>query len=1243
MAFDLCVIPVATVPYLSALQTRQFSTTEITAHLVSVKLTREQCRSMTHETFSSSYGSSAYALHVRSSVSSEINLALTSYADGNSTTGYSVVIQGYLVSQGQWVILGVCVSDEPIVADTSLHLFVNIEETNNVFRLRADFDGMVTQGLLDDILARYVTTDTKQTITSTKTLRSGEFRTNLNISDIAVEYVPSFTSGYISTATLASDGIHADGVSFKNAYGRAADNYLVASVSGNGGYSELSSLGGHGFTFCYKGADETDNHYPLRIEAGITTFDENQTLYLAKDTNTYLRVNDAYWSVKDYVERIVGSGSSKFVVADVDTLDPTQLSNPTDYRPSNTSSDNPHYDSKEASFKFDVSELPSNGTTFEVFMPSTSFVGSVQLVCESSNYIYPIYFRGNNNVHCPTIPQGSVLRITFYNDAFYGDFYDLADFGDEHEAYVYVGKVPLDKSSSELSEFLGLVGIDRDTGKFSQMFTVEVTSNGAFFANSPRLRENSPIYACFQGDCFAAHPKVPFGNILRIYDEFYVQETLQIHMLPFTYYPFDDGDTVEAHIVVNTSSKSAHKYFQVDDCPVYIQSDSNSVLIGNPPDDVHARLIGFMCSGAENAGMIRLVENDAVSYISDDDYSKIFAGVWDYNTVDLNTQTLSGSPLSSDSDNVLVVLSKSSSKLVPLLVPGPCTGDVMVNTQFDWESPIYALFEGFRCFSAHPMVDFRQIIGSNSVANSPVFISDYDETFHETDKRFCVGIPYDVNIPSSCIHWRLLGYTTSTPGYIRLTESHPFLKDFIYKTGGYVKLSDFTDIFYDASYGSVNPSQYVDYLRTKGFSLDGAVNELIHNYGNTVFNIKDLDAQSVYATEMDGEVYVSLPSMTTVEFEDRMSFRTSAGEAAYIDSDGVYHGKSTSADSATSSTYARYLRYSSTNVLSAANASVVTSNATIRPASSTSSLDLGASSYKWGSVYATYLGNMSYPLTSSYSTSLYCTNVYSSGSSAVQCFTLGTNSSYANDISIPGTNLDGSRGYLHPYEDYGADLGSYNNCFNKVWTNDIQAFGTISGNLEGNATSATTATTATRATQDGSGNTITSSYASDISVTKVSWRYRTWSSSGIGSLPSTTSSQSMATNLSLISRDTSLLKSLGSDLKDFIANTLTQFTSTSFSSPNYAGGVGCLRIGLLWRASASASGSVSSYSYYGFLASGSDISQVSFYTDGQEIKCELRTGYTFSSGTWMCLSLLPTTTFASGTVRYPLGLFVRIA
>lgn len=859
MAFDLCVIPASVVPYLSALQTRKFSITDITAHLVSEKLTREQCRLMTHDTFTSSYGSLSHALHVRSSVSSEINLAITSSVSGNAPSGYTIVIQGCLNDHNSQIVLGVCVSDEPIVADASLRMFVNIEETNNVFRLRADFDGMVTQGLLDDILeqslAAYPTIALYNSSTKKITFKNAS---NTELPNMEIDASAFIKDGMVKDVVIQNGNLV---VSFNTDAGKEDISIPLSSIFDPSNYYTKT---------------QTDTQISTAIDA-------------------------------------LGSGSSKFVVANVNTPYPSG-DNFKDNRPSGTLSDNPHYNRNNASFMFDVSELPSNGTTFEVFFASTSFVGSVQLVCGSSNYIYPIYFRGNDNVHCPTVPQGSVIRITFYENAFYGDFYDLADFGDEHEAYVYVGKVPVDKYGSDLLAFSGLVGIDRDTGKFSQLFTVGVSDNGAGVI-SPRLKENSPIYACFQGDCFAAHPKVPFGNILRIRPE-YGQGTLDTNMLPFTYYPFDNGDTVDAHVVenpnTNTSSQEKYKYFQVDNCPVYIQVESNRVLIGNPPADIPARLIGFMCSGAKNAGMIRLVESSDVSYMSDDNYSKTFAGVWDDNSVDTSL---------SYSDNVLVGLSNSSSKLVPLLVDGACSGDVMINPDLDWDSPVYVLFARYRCFSAHPMVDFRQVLKSynNSFmftfspmgsetpsvangadgnpyfgsANYPVFISDFFGP-NSSYKSFCVGIPSDVNIPSSDLHWRLLGYTTNKPGYIRLTESHPFLKDFIYQTGGNVKLSEFTETFYDASCGgNVTPSQYVDYLRTNsGFPLDGAVSSLVSNYGESVFHIKDLNASSVSmsASESNGEVYVRLPSMTTVEFTDRVSFRTSTGEAAYIDSNGVYHG-----------------------------------------------------------------------------------------------------------------------------------------------------------------------------------------------------------------------------------------------------------------------------------------------------------------------------------------------------------------
>lgn len=1445
MAFDLCVIPTSVVPYLSELQTRKFSITDITAHLVSKKLTREQCRLMTHDTFTSSYGSSSHALHVRSSVSSEINLAITSSVSGNAPSGNTIVIQGCLNDSNSQIVLGVCVSEEPIVADASLRVFVNIEETNNVFRLRADFDGMVTQGLLDDILyqsleayptialynpstktitfknanntelpnmkidasafikdgmvndvviqngnlvvsfntdagkkedisiplssifdpsnyytktqtdtqisnaidalgeaakynvdplpivdassgnlvttismtqwvrsqiqdasdyisktfppvynatltikknanvsgdtftanassdktidldlgdaadknvdtsivnassgnlptveavtgwvssqlsgyvqsgdippvgnatitiqkrsgtsagnfttnatenktinlslgaaadkevdtsisstsstnlptssavaewvnaqtGNFVTLDTQQTITSPKTLSSGEFSTSLNISNIVVEQVPSSTSGHTSSATLASDGLYADGVSFKNAYGRAADNFLVASVSGNGGYSELTVLGGGGFTFCYKGTDETNSHCPLLISAGSTTFDENQTLYLAKDTNTYLHVDNTNVSVKDYVERIAGSGSSKFVVADVNTPYPSGDTF-TDYRTSGTSSDNPHYNSKNVSFKFGVSELPSNGTTFEVFFPSTSFVGSVQLVCGSMNYIYPIYFRGNDNVHCPTVPKGSVLRITFYENAFYGDFYDLADFGDEHEAYVYVGKVPVDvdKSGFDLLAFSGLVGIDRATGKFSQLFTVNVTENGAW-VTSPRLKENSPIYACFQGDCFAAHPKVPFGNILRIHEKYRQGTTLSTNMLPFTYYPFDAGDTVDKHVVTNpntnTGSTEKYKYFQVDNCPVYIQVESNRVLIGNPPADIPARLIGFMCSGAKNAGMIRLVESADVSYMSDNEYSKTFAGVWDDNSVDTNTYLLShvSTSLSYMSDNVLVGLSKNSSKLVPLLVDDACHGAVTINPNLDWDSPVYVLFKNFRCFSAHPLVDFRQIlkydngsfmftfspmgsVGSETPsvatgddgnqyfgsANYPVFISDFCG-YRSAYKSFCVGVPFDVNIPSSDLHWRLLGYTTSKPGYIRLTESHPFLKDFIHQTGGYVKLSKFTKTFHDSSIGyDVTPSKYVKLIKEKNpeYNLTRAVQELVSHHGEDVFHIKDLNTSwSTYAEELNEEVYVGLPHMTTVEFKDRVSFRTSTDEVevAYIDRNGVYHGRaleaetSKTSDTATRSNYATELNVSnggSTLASFTYGYDTWDTDKGINPTSS-ETLSLGSTSNVWKDVYG------------------YTLHAWGNSASSGLRLCDGNYESVAYS-SITGC-VSGRNGHMkfHHYNAYdGIDyvvtsigpnttdtsttaatlltepqstgtwtVGSSSKRLASVYAD------TFYGNLSGNAD---TATQATQATKDGSGNIITSTYIRDISVNSSEKTFDTCTTSGI--------------------------------------------------------------------------------------------------------------------------------------------------
>ena len=75
------------------------------------------------------------------------------------------------------------------------------------------------------------------------------------------------------------------------------------------------------------------------------------------------------------------------------------------------------------------------------------------------------------------------------------------------------------------------------------------------------------------------------------------------------------------------------------------------------------------------------------------------------------------------------------------------------------------------------------------------------------------------------------------------------------------------------------------------------------------------------------------------------------------------------AESATSSTYATYLSYSTTNLLTASNASTVTSSATIIP-SSNGGHSLGSSNYKWGCVYADYIGNSIYPVSTAYITDM---------------------------------------------------------------------------------------------------------------------------------------------------------------------------------------------------------------------------------------------------------------------------------
>ena len=83
----------------------------------------------------------------------------------------------------------------------------------------------------------------------------------------------------------------------------------------------------------------------------------------------------------------------------------------------------------------------------------------------------------------------------------------------------------------------------------------------------------------------------------------------------------------------------------------------------------------------------------------------------------------------------------------------------------------------------------------------------------------------------------------------------------------------------------------------------------------------------------------------------------------------IYASHAESATSATSSTYATCLSYSTTNLLTASDASTVTSSATIRPSSNGGS-SLGNPSYKWGAVYANFIGSSDYPVGTAYITDM---------------------------------------------------------------------------------------------------------------------------------------------------------------------------------------------------------------------------------------------------------------------------------
>lgn len=274
-----------------------------------------------------------------------------------------------------------------------------------------------------------------------------------------------------------------------------------------------------------------------------------------------------------------------------------------------------------------------NNSRISLYISFQSYTGSIAIFDKSSTTaskrynVYPIYFRGDNSSHNPTIPQGTILQLTFRNNAFYSNFYDLADFGVEHEPIVRIGNTP---HVNQDATYVGTLVAYQESGKLDKFINVSYSvSNKAITVEESfsNIRSNSPIYVSFQGRCYSSHPRVPFGFITQVEYIYSSGTTPLASNLKFYYVKngaiVDDNAILESFIVTNPNS--ALRYFHIDNAPVYLLPSRNNTSEGriisigepSPANENDAILLGYLLSGVENAGLIRLVDchfNDTSHY-----------------------------------------------------------------------------------------------------------------------------------------------------------------------------------------------------------------------------------------------------------------------------------------------------------------------------------------------------------------------------------------------------------------------------------------------------------------------------------------------------------------------------------------------------------------------------------------------------------------------------------------------------
>lgn len=324
MALDRSGISVEGRTLLSSLKSRDFKIT-VRVLLTEPKLSVSEIIQMTA---SKALDGTHYILPSRASLGTEVNVI----ADGFSSTpeGWNDYPSGHTVlllvtpNGGSEVCLMGASCDETIVADSRLHLLINLEETDGIFNPSVDFDSYVPQGIINDMfssmkdsLDQYVTVGTKQTVTGQKV-----FTGTLNVSspsDADNVYLQLQTGGGDKTQSPVSSLYFWDtprnvlgGVGFESS--RNGTNQFLTS------YVRRYANNYNAFVSGVVDQKAVSNHYNVLVDDSCVFFESPNSSeplvgawheaaralsdYYAESTDTGRKQAATYSKTDDYRERI---------------------------------------------------------------------------------------------------------------------------------------------------------------------------------------------------------------------------------------------------------------------------------------------------------------------------------------------------------------------------------------------------------------------------------------------------------------------------------------------------------------------------------------------------------------------------------------------------------------------------------------------------------------------------------------------------------------------------------------------------------------------------------------------------------------------------------------------------------------------------------------------------------------------------------------------------------------------------